>query len=134
MVAFIRRPTLLDILTSSSVQYPYQPSKIKKIIPKVCLKMAGKCNHCPNISKKDHIVCTKMNFSFNMLPRPTKGISHANYPISYIAYHVQNALSNTLVSHREHYITGYKNTNTMFLIPLLSRHHSVNILLQKIME
>ena len=69
---------------------------------------------------------------FNMLPRPT--ISHANYPKLYIAYHVQNALSNTLVSHREHYITGYKNTNTMFLIPLLSRHHSVNILLQKIME
>ena len=73
MVAFRRRPTLNDILTSSFVQYPYQPSKIKKLIPKVCLKMAGKCNHCPNISKKDHIVCTRTKFSFNMLPRPTKG-------------------------------------------------------------
>ena len=76
MVAFRRRPTLRDILTSSSVQYPYQETQITN--PQVCKKSPGRCTRCPMISREDHIICTVTNQKYDKLPRPSKGYLTCN--------------------------------------------------------
>ena len=129
MVAFRRRPTLRDILTSSSVQYPYQPSIIKKIILKVCLKMAGKCNHCPNISKKYHIVCTRTNLSFNKLPWPTRGyltckLSNIIYCITCSKCSKQYIGQSSRALHHRIYEHKYSVLNPLSVKTPVSKHFS----------
>ena len=54
-------------------------------MPNVCRKAVGRFSHCPNISRKDKLVCTQTKLSDDNLPRPTKGTILAKYLTSYIA-------------------------------------------------
>ena len=72
-IAYRPGPTFRDILTSSIVQYPYQPHKNIKVMPNVCRKAVCRFSNCPNISRKDKLVCTQTKLSHDNLPRPTKG-------------------------------------------------------------
>ena len=84
MVAFKRRPTLRDILTSSSVQFPYQETQDIITNPQVCKKSPGRCTCCPMISGEDYLICTNTNHKYDKLPIPTKGYLTCN--ISNIIY------------------------------------------------
>lgn len=65
MVAFKRRPTLRDILTSSKVQYPALEANKTQTYPIICKKAPGKCSHCPSISREDKRICTYTGFPYD---------------------------------------------------------------------
>ena len=92
MVPFRKRPTLRDILTSSSVQYPYLELENKITNPTFCKKSPGKCTRCPKISKEDNIICTITNHMYDKLPRPSKGYLTCN--LTNIIYCITSKLKN----------------------------------------
>ena len=98
-------------------------------MPNVCRKAVGRFSHCPNISRKDKLVCTQTKLSYDNLPRPTKGyytckISNIIYCITckqcskqYIGQS-SRALCQRIYEHK------YNVLNPLFVIIPVNKHFS----------
>ena len=73
MMAYKKLPTLANLLTKNTVQYPLKPPIKQKCYPLVCQKVISRCTHCPSISKEGNIYCTATGKTFNKLKIPSKG-------------------------------------------------------------
>ena len=71
MIAYKKLPTLGNLLTSSTVQYPSKNLRTQSR-PKVCTKAPSKCKYCRIINKDDYIYCNQRQIHFNKLKVPTR--------------------------------------------------------------